>query len=234
MALTEKSEREKLELLANELSDANQHLSQYAEQVRQLSVTEERNRLAREIHDGLGHHLTTINMQLSAAEVIVQKDSEKAKRMLKDAQKLTTEALVDVRNSVYALRSDEYGTYNITDRIERLVKDSSSDIRVIEFEVIGLPREISPQVDLTVFRTAQETINNAQKYSSASRVRLTLDFSNENVITFRTVDNGIGTDKIEDGFGLLGIKERVRLLNGDFLVNSSAGEGFTIQITLPG
>ena len=126
MAMTEQKAREKLEKLANELSEANRHLSEYADQVHILAVSEERNRFAREIHDGLGHYLTTIKMQVSAAAAIVKKDPERAAHMLENAQKLTSEALVDVRNSVYALRKDSLDIGDLVTRIRGLVVDLQS------------------------------------------------------------------------------------------------------------
>jgi len=107
MALTERQARIKQEKLTSELEEANRHLSEYAAQVKELTLTQERNRLAREIHDGLGHYLTTINMQIKAAEAMLERDNQKARHMMADAEELSAQALVDVRNSVYALRIDE-------------------------------------------------------------------------------------------------------------------------------
>ncbi len=234
MAVNEQKAREKLEKLASDLSEANQRLSEYAKQVHELAVTQERNRFAREIHDGLGHSLTTINMQINAASVVARRDPEKAIYMLENAQKLTAEALIDVRNSVYALRKDAEEIEDLPSRIQRLVDTTKAPEREVIFSLMGSPRIISPQVDLTIYRTAQEAINNAQKHSSASKIEVLLDYSKEDSITLKVKDNGVGAEKIHNGFGLIGIQERVRLLNGNVEIQNEPGKGFVVKIVVPG
>lgn len=234
MAVNEQKAREKLEKLASDLSEANQRLSEYAKQVHELAVTQERNRFAREIHDGLGHSLTTINMQINAASVVVRKDPEKAIYMLENAQKLTAEALVDVRNSVYALRKDAEEIEDLSSRINRLVETTQTTEREVRFTILGNPRIISPQVDLTIYRTAQEAINNAQKHSNATRIEVLLDYSRDDSIILKVNDNGVGADEIKNGFGLIGIQERVRLLNGSAEISNKPGKGFLVKIVVPG
>lgn len=234
MAITEQKARERLQLLADELSVANKQLSDYAEQVHELAIVQERNRFAREIHDGLGHYLTTINMQINAAAALTVNDPKKAVKMLEKAQKMTAEALVDVRNSVYALRKENIELESLPERIKRLVEDQHSPDRTVEFLVTGIPVQmINPQINLTLFRAAQETLNNAQKYSQATRVYLELDYSRNGFIILTTRDNGVGADNLEGGFGLIGIRERVRLLNGEVTIENNTGKGFMVRIDIP-
>lgn len=233
MAVTEQRARLKLETLAMELSEANKHLSEYADRVRELTITQERNRMAREIHDGLGHYLTTINMQIKAASAILKKDSKKALDLLENAQNLSSVALVDVRNSVFALRQDPVEMPPLYERIAEMAKSASTAFRKIELVILGEPRPINTQLDLSVFRAAQETINNANKHSKSSSVLITLDYSNPDKIVLETIDDGVGSDEINHGFGLLGIQERVRLLNGETQIVTSSGKGFKIKITIP-
>lgn len=233
MAVTEQRARLKLENLADELSEANRNLSDYAIRVRELTITQERNRMAREIHDGLGHYLTTINMQIKAASAIIDKDRRKAKSMLENAQNLSSAALLDVRNSVFALRQDPEELSPLIERIEEMARATSTPSRSIRVDLIGSSRLISPQTDLTLFRAAQETINNANKHSQSSSVIVALDYSDPEFVTLESVDDGIGTDELNQGFGLLGIQERVRLLKGTIKIETSAGKGFKIKISLP-
>lgn len=234
MAVTEQKAREKLEKLASELSEANAHLSEYADRVKELTITQERNRFAREIHDGLGHYLTTINMQIKAAVANIKKDQKNSIHMLETAQSLTSEALLDVRNSVYALRQEGLDSLKLDERIVQLVGKVTSDETKIVFERIGEFREIPPSVDLAIYRAAQETINNGMKHSKASKISITLDFSENDTITFTAADNGMGSEAFGEGFGLIGIKERVRLLNGEVEINSIPNESFTVTIKVPG
>lgn len=233
MAVTEQKARQKLEILARELSEANKHLSEYAEQVHELAVAQERNRFAREIHDGLGHYLTTINMQINAASALINTDPHKTVVMLEKAKKMTAEALVDVRNSVYALRKESVDIDNLPARIEQLAESARSPEREVTLNIIGEPFTLNPQASLTLYRTAQETLNNAQKYSQATRIELSLNFSKENHIQFIAKDNGIGAEETNTGYGILGILERVRLLNGEVDIENQPGEGFIVRVDLP-
>jgi len=233
MAVTEQRARLKLEMLASELSEANKHLSDYADRVRELTITQERNRMAREIHDGLGHYLTTINMQVKAAIAVISKDSVKAKELLENAQNLSSVALLDVRNSVFALRQEPEDMSPLPERIQEMAKSASTPEREIQVTVKGQSRPTSPQVDLTLFRAAQETINNANKHSGASIVKLSLNYSDPDCIEFEASDDGVGSDEIKQGFGLLGIQERVRLLAGTIDFVTAAGKGFKITMKIP-
>lgn len=233
MAVNEIKARERVELLATELSDANRHLSEYAEQVHELAIAQERNRFAREIHDGLGHYLTTINMQVNAASALVKSEPGKAIDMLEKAKKMTSEALIDVRNSVFALRKESIELDDLPQRIARLVEESRNSNVEVLLKVEGKPVPLTPQANLTIYRTAQETINNAHKHSKATRVDLILDYSQNECVQFVVTDNGLGADEIRTGFGLLGIQERVRLLNGEVCIENEPGKGFKVRINLP-
>jgi signal transduction histidine kinase len=233
-AVTEQRGRIKMEKLANELSEANQHLSEYARQVKDLTISQERNRFAREIHDGLGHYLTTINMQVKAAQAIMKKDAGQAETLLEKAEQLTSEALLDVRNSVESLREGVDTPLSLVDRITRIVESSKVKSREYHFNVHGNPRQITPQVDVTLFRSVQEALNNANKHSRSTRVDIDLNFEDPEEIVLSVHDNGIGSQEPEGGFGLIGMRERVRLIQGDIIIETGAGQGFLIEIRAPG
>jgi signal transduction histidine kinase len=233
MAVTEQKARKRLQNLAEELSEANQHLSDYAAQVKELTVTQERNRFAREIHDGIGHYLTTINMQLSAANALIPKEPAKAVEMLEKAKRLTSDALVDVRDSVYALREENMDLEDLPGQITLLVDGARTPGWEISLNVIGKPYPLIPQAHLTIYRAAQETINNAKKHSSGSRIYLEMDYSDPSRFTFASRDNGSSAGEITAGYGIIGINERVRLLKGDVLVENKPDAGFMVKIQLP-
>ena len=233
-AYTEQQGRIKMEKLAGQLSEANRHLSEYAEQVKDLTLSQERNRLAREIHDGLGHYLTTINMQIKAALAIIQKEPAQAVQMLEKAQQLSTEALIDVRNSVSSLREDNIGALSLAERITKLIETSDSPNRKISLQIEGATRALLPQVDVTLFRVAQEAINNANKHSDSTEVRLILDFNNSDHVSLKVEDNGKGSESVDGGFGLIGMQERVRLINGQLEIKTAKGQGFYITVLVPG
>lgn len=234
MAVTEQKARKQQQRLAEELSEANKQLSEYAEQIKELTQTQERNRFAREIHDGLGHYLTTINMQINAANALIKNEPVKAAEMLEKAKRLITDALVDVRDSVYALREESPELEDLPERISQLVEGARTPGWDIDLNVKGKPYPLTPKAHLTIYRAAQETINNAKKYSKASKIVLNLDYTDRDTFKFSTVDNGVGADEeMTTGYGIIGIKERVRLLKGDVDIVNNTGEGFTVKIKLP-
>lgn len=233
MAVTEQKARKQQQRLAEELSEANKHLSEYAEQVKELTQTQERNRFAREIHDGLGHYLTTINMQINAANALIKSEPVKAAEMLDKAKRLITDALVDVRDSVHALREESMELEDLPARISQLVEGAKTPGWELVLNVKGKPYSLIPPAHLTIYRAAQETINNAKKHSNASMIELNLDYTDVDTFKFSTKDNGVGASEMTAGFGIIGIRERVRLLKGEVEIVNNPGEGFLVNIRLP-
>lgn len=232
MAVTELKARMRLESLARELSEANKHLQEYAERVKELTITQERNRMAREIHDGLGHYLTILNMQLKAAAATIKKDSRKSEKMVNSAIQLTGEALIDVRNSVFALRQEQGEIIPLEERIKGILDSIPKDTQV-NFKCMGNIGTINPQMDLTLYRAAQEMVSNVIKHSEAKNVELILDSTDRTTIKLACRDDGKGSDSYEDGFGIIGLEERVKLLKGDLIIETSKGNGFFINIRIP-
>ena len=234
MAVQEEQSRGEVERLVSELAVANQRLREYAMQVEELTLARERNRLAREIHDGLGHYLTTVHMQIQAARAILETDIGRAKSALSTAQDLTQEALVDVRKSVASLRVSPQESTPLVDSIAVLIKSCEVIGLEADFTLIGDLRPLSPQAHLTVFRVVQEGLNNTCKHAGASSVWVTLDFSSPQCIKISVKDNGKGAASIEGGFGLVGLKERVHMLNGELDITTTPGEGFSLEATIKG
>jgi signal transduction histidine kinase len=232
-SVSEGQARREVERLVGELQEANQQLREYAVQAEELAVTRERNRLAREIHDGLGHYLTTVHMEIQAARAVMDRDPVQAKKMLEKAQILTQDALTDVRSSVAALRASPDENLPLPEMIDKLLKNCSAMDLETDLRVVGTPHPLSPQVYLTLFRAAQEAINNIGKHSKATLVWVQLDYLTVGHVRLMVQDNGVGAEQIEGGFGLLGVRERINLLNGKFTIQTAKNEGFRLEITVP-
>lgn len=233
MYIEEESAHNKIRQLINELEAANKNLKNFANQVEEITIVRERNRLAREIHDGLGHYLTVIHMQIQAAKAVMKSQPEKAYVLLSVAQKQSQEALIDVRKSVTTLRDSEEARTPLNERIDELSRSTSTDTLQITCEVFGKTKPGSPQLELTIFRIIQEGIQNCIKHSHASLLKINLDYENEGILKLTIHDNGIGAESIHGGFGLIGMKERVNQLGGSFTYMTKAGEGFTIEVQVP-
>jgi signal transduction histidine kinase len=235
MAVSEERARKEIQELAEELEKANRQLREYSVQVEELAIARERNRLAREIHDGLGHHLTAINMQIRAARAVIAQNSvrEKSENLLKNAEDLTLKALVDVRQSVSALMGSSFENILLPEKVEDILRDCKTAGLATNLRVLGEPRVLSPQATLAVYRSVQESIHNTIKHASASQVDVTLDYQNQGQFKLDIVDDGIGSDDPDGGFGLLSMRERVQLLEGDIIIKTAKGRGFEVDIQIP-
>ena len=234
MAVGEGRSRNEVERLVDELESANQRLREYALQVEELAITKERNRLAREIHDGLGHYLTTIHMQLQAARAVMKSSPQRAQEMLVTVQNLTQQALSDVRTSVAAMRSTPAETLPLPETIPMLLKNTEVSGITQQFDILGTPRPLSPEAQLTLYRTAQEGLSNVSEHARATLVKVTLDYSAADKVRLDVHDNGAGANTLDGGYGLMGLQERASLLRGEFHVTTTDGEGVTIQMVVPG
>ncbi|MHC1784470.1 MAG: histidine kinase [Anaerolineaceae bacterium] len=231
-AVGEESARREVDRLVEDLESANQHLREYTLQIEELTIAKERNRLAREIHDGLGHYLTTIYMQIQASRAIMVKNPDKALSALEKAQTMTQEALADVRRSVAALRTNPEELLPLPQRIQKMILNSGMTGFKSSFECIGKPRILSNPADLALYRAAQEGMNNACKHANPSNFWVTLDYSAPDQTRLTIRDDGIGADHIREGFGLIGLKERILLLNGTVDIQTEKGCGLTLEMTV--
>lgn len=232
--------RREVERLAEELEDANQRLREYAAQAEELARSRERNRMAREIHDSLGHYLTVVNIQLEAAKALVEKHGWKDPApelfaALEKAQNLTRDGLADVRRSVAALRAGPVGDKPFLEALRILMSEHQEAGLLVFLEVEGEVRPLSPAVELTIYRAAQEALTNVHKHARASRADLRIAYG-EHAVRLEVADNGVGFDpEQEDGekFGLRGIRERVELLQGRFEIIAQPEGGVRLSVELP-
>jgi signal transduction histidine kinase len=233
VAVGEEKARKEVEHLFSELQETNRQLSEYSLKAEELAVAQERNRLAREIHDGLGHYLTTINIQIQAAIATLDKKPERARELLLKAGSLSQEALSDVRNSVATLRAPMDESLSLEMIVRTVLKSCECSGFETNFNMLGNERLISAPLRFALFRTVQEAVSNVQKHAHASNLWVTLDFrqADQTVLTVR--DDGVGSERIDGGFGLLGLRERGRLVNGNINIKTSPGEGFVIELVVP-
>ncbi len=233
MTVGEERARREIQGLVTRLEEANEQLRDYALKAEELATATERNRIAREIHDGLGHNLTALNMQIRAANAILEKNPMKAQGFLSNAERITHDALVDVRQSVSALREHANDERPLQEKIKGIADLWSNSKTEILVSVIGQVYFLSPQIAWTMFRAAQEAVSNSVKYANASRIEVTLDYHDPKMVEMRIIDDGEGAESTDGGFGLVGIRERAELLKGKVEILTARGEGFEIRISLP-
>jgi len=237
MTLEAVRRREKTQTLFGELEEAHAELKSYSEQLKELAISEERNRMAREIHDSLGHYLAKINVQLEVALKLSRRNPDRAGEAVANAKAAASEALSEVRRAVRALKPLGVEERRGTGSLVALARGFEGTGMAVSFRVQGEERELSPEADLLLYRALQEGLTNALKHSGASRIEARLAFEPSHV-RLTVADNGRGTtdsdlEKDLGGFGLLGLRERVAELGGTFKAGGSEGGGFVLTVELP-
>jgi signal transduction histidine kinase len=233
IVLMQRRARAQVESLARELAEANEQLRAQAAEVEDLATTRERNRIARDIHDGLGHYLTVVHVQLEAAQTLLTRDPRASREAVLKAQELTREGLAEVRRSVALLRGSR-PQRPLVAAIEKLADECSADGIETALKLSGTPRPLPEPVEITLYRAAQEALTNVRRHARASRLTIELAFAASDGIRLRVEDDGVGADGVGPGFGLLGLRERAESVGGKIAVRSSRGRGFTLEVELPG
>lgn len=232
MRFNEQQARERAEHLMAELQVANTQLAAYATQAEEFAMTQERNRLAREIHDNLGHYLTIVNVQIEAAKVVMDSDPDRSLDALNKAQDLTQKGLNRVRESVAALRESPVSKRPLPEAIAALVTETQTTGIVTDFKITGEPRNMKNKIALALYRATQEGLTNVRRHARASRVDVLLDYQ-PNEVHLQIKDNGVGAAETPEGFGLLGIRERMQLLGGSLEISTGTGKGFCLMASVP-
>lgn len=241
----ERANRQRAEALLRELETSHRQLAtshaqlrQYAEQVAELTLIEERNRVARDIHDSLGHYLTVIGVQLEKALLIVAEDVNELRTTLRTAKRLTDQALTDVRESVGALRQAPT-RFTLQPALEALVANLRDAPFQIEVRITGDETRFSRQQLLTLYRAAQEGLTNVHKHAQASHVRLEVDLA-EQAALLTLADDGIGFRDTEAkhtivsaGVGLQGVHERLELVGGRLTIACPPEGGTRLSVLVP-
>ncbi len=227
----EAAQRAKIEQLAAELRSANAVLAHYATQVEQLATMQERNRLAREIHDTLGHYLTALSVQLEAARALLGKQPAAVEPIIVKAQTLARDGLSEVRRSVAALRATPIENKPLPDALRELVAEAQASGLDVAYRVEGNASAVSAAIEMTLYRAVQEGLTNIRKHANATHAEVWLTYQPDQVL-LRVQDNGSQPSKANDaGFGLIGLRERAQLLRGQ--VKTSWQNGFMLEVSVP-
>lgn len=194
-------------------------------EIEHITEVRERNRIAQEIHDNIGHSIAGVLFQLQAADKLITNNTVKAEKILKLCIEKLSEALETTRNTVFNIKSDQ------TAGIER-IKKIINGFRFcsLEFEHTGDFNSVSSSKIKMLEDTTKEVLTNAMKYSCATDISLKISV-NKRHIRFYYKDNGVGCTKIVESVGLSSLKERVNNLGGTYSIDGN--NGFTIVYTIP-
>lgn len=202
------------------------------QRIEQLAAVAERHRIARDIHDSLGHTLVALNIQMETALDLWEEAPNEAHSLLQEAKELGSQALRSVRESVAAIRSDPLQGRSLTEMLTQLTQSfhRTSDIPV--YCHLDLPPALSPAIGTALYRVVQEGLTNIQKHAEATEVNLCLK-STQDGLMMTLQDNGKGFTidaANRSGFGLQGMQERVMALGGTLDIVSQPHQGCQITV----
>lgn len=223
LLMRETRAREELERTRRELEQAS----------RQAGVLEERQRLAREIHDTLAQGFASIVVQLEAAEMAAENETSAA-HYLEQARKAAREGLSEARRMVWAMRPEILENTSLPEALQRLLRRWQEETGIhAQFTLTGEPRPLHPELEVGLLRIAQEALTNVRKHAKARHTTLTLSYLDD-LVLMDIQDDGVGLQPVASGgFGLRSMRERVDALGGQMTVESEAGLGTTLAVSLP-
>lgn len=220
-----------------ELAQKNAQLVHYAAALEQLTISRERNRLARDLHDTLAHTLSALNVQLNALDVLWESNPEAARDKLKQVQQMTRSGLDEARRALQALRAspiDELGLLLALQQAGNTAAERSGAALALKLpaQLNGIP----PDVEQQLYRVAEEALNNVVRHARAKHISLSLE-QTPAALTLTIRDDGGGFDPSQipanGHYGITGMRERAALINGSFRVESHPGRGALVQLTVP-
>ena len=217
--------------LNEELTEANIMLEDYSKKSAEMAQTQERNRLAREIHDTIGHVLTGIVTGLEACLLILDVKPELARTQIEAIQETARQGMKDVRSSVRALRPDALLRLQFNEAIEKMIDDMCRSTGIL-FEYIcedSLSNLAADEEDV-IYRILQESITNSVRHGHPTRINIRIERHDKQIL-IRIEDNGVGCKELHRGFGLTHMQERLNMLGGSMTVDGSGG--FIVKATIP-
>jgi len=234
LARADAARRESQALLA-ELQEAHQQLQEYAQHAEEMAIVQERNRLAREMHDTLGHRLTVAAVHLEGAQRLCASDAARAEEMIGTVREEVREALAELRSAVATLRAPIEADLHLRRSLQRLIANFEDATGLTIHQ--ALPDKMPPlpsAYHLAIFRTAQEALTNIQKHAGAKQVWLMLS-SKDNAVSLLVGDDGQGVSLTGEraGFGLRGMRERAAQLGGELHLEPRKGGGTQVSFRLP-
>ena len=218
------------------LEEANRQLASYASTLEQLTISRERNRLARELHDTLAHTLSGLAVQLEAVEALWEAEPGKSRRMLQDSLGHTRSGLKEARRAIQALRATPLEDLGLNLALEGLARSEAERTGMtLELQLPDVSPKLRPEVEHGLYRIAEEALRNASQHAKASKLVVRMS-QKDGKLELLVQDDGRGFDPSQpppaDRFGLRGIQERAAAIGGQIRLDSQLGKGTSITLSL--
>lgn len=222
----------KMKGLIESIQEKNRTLEQYSQRIEELTINEERNRVSQDLHDTVGHIFTSVITSLDALPYLLKANKEEAKTSILEISDLARKGLDDVRNTIHQLSPME-DQQSLSESFHNILDDFRKHTGTnIDFTIEGVEQETGERIKFTLLRCLQESLTNARKHGQASHVTVRLIFQLESVV-FQLQDNGIGSNNLSPGFGLVSMNDRLSALHGTLEIHSKANQGMEIKCTIP-
>jgi signal transduction histidine kinase len=222
---------EELETKTLQLEESNKKLHETMEALEEVTALKERNRIAREIHDTVGHALTTVLIEIEAGKRLIKKGMESGFEKLELAQEQVRKGINDIRSSVRMLQVGNE-VMGFIPSLRSLVQETEMHTGVsVKCLFSPLPK-LDPELEKILYRALQEGLTNGIRHGRSTSFACAIRCQDGRVL-FTLKDNGAGSDEIILGFGLTSMKERVEKRGGIFRVESEKGKGFCLSLDIP-
>ncbi|MEO0563156.1 MAG: sensor histidine kinase [Chloroflexota bacterium] len=218
------------------VQQANKQLREYANVQENLTISNERNRMARELHDTLAHTLTSVTIQLQTAQALRDKQTGKSDELLHQAIVTSREGLSETRRALNDLRANPLEDLGLKLAIYKLAENVANKLEMeLDTSQMKAIHPLAPDIEQTIYRIAQEIIANVEYHSRASTLRVSL-YEHADRLILEIEDDGIGFNPDQTNrpghYGLPGLKERAKLINGKLKIQSIINNGTTIRLDL--
>ncbi|UJF33976.1 sensor histidine kinase [Paenibacillus hexagrammi] len=215
------------------LMQSHEQLKEYALHAEEWAAARERIRIARDIHDTVGHKLTALLVQMQLARKLSDADSSRSRQIYLECEELIKSSLQEIRLSVRAIRDESLGGTALYDSLEKLSAEFTKFTGVnTTMELKGVPVALPHNLQLTVYRMVQESLTNAYKHGNAQNVSVSLTYS-ESGFSLNIHNDGHVPDELNPGFGLIGLQERAKEWNGEVRFHLDRHKGFAVEGAFP-
>ena len=238
MMTQQRQQQADLAAAAAEQARTNEQLVHYATSLEELTISRERNRLARELHDTLAHSLSAVTVQLGAVETLWENSPDAAKALLAQADGSARDGLEEARRALQALRASPLEDLGLVLALEVLAKEAAA--RANAMLHLNLPEDnlsfLEPYIEQSIYRVAQEALENIVRHAQANQIWISLANLSEQIqLTIRDDGRGFEPSKaaINGHYGVAGMKERAGVIGGTLTIESEPLKGTTIQLAVP-
>ena len=223
---------EELTAMNEELTALNEQLKDYSETAEELAIARERNRFSKDAHDTLGHTMTILIALLEMAKANCETESGLVKERLSEAINVSKDGLKELRRTISGLAPQRLKMESLVNSLKNLIANFSASGMRVDFSVQGVEKFCSDLHSDTIYKLCQEALTNSLRHGKARNVTIILKFNNK-ALRLHIFDDGKGCKKIQKGFGIAGMEERVNALGGNIIYGSDGTRGFNINVEIP-